>query len=116
MNRHSNDLRIRVISHVKNSNTVASTSRLFKVAISTIRKWVVEDNNNQLTTVKYYNPRKSKIDYHAFSNYIEQNPDKYYREIAEHFQCSKSLAHKLCHKLNITVKKNKPRLEKQIKL
>lgn len=116
MNRHSNDLRIRVVNHVKNNNTVASTSRLFNVSISTIRFWMVQDKDNTLPIVKESNPRSSRIDYEAFTAFIEENPDKYYREIAEHFKCSRSFAHKLCKKLLITVKKNKQHTKKLTKL
>lgn len=115
MNRHSNDLRIRVINHIKLDNTVAATSRLFKVAISTIRKWVIEDKLGNLTKVNHYRNKTSKIDYDQFVKLIEANPDLYYREIADHFHCSISLAHKLCTKLDITVKKNRQATEKLTK-
>jgi transposase-like protein len=113
MNRHSNDLRVRAIEYINSGNTVAKTSRVFHIAISTLRKWREEEKTGILLQPKQYVSMVSRIDTEALKSFIQDNSDMYYSEIAKHFQISKSQIHRICVRLGITVKKNKKYLKKQ---
>lgn len=114
MNRHSNDLRIRVVKHAK-LNGKLKTAKLFKIARQTVYDWLELDRQGKLKEVVKYQTRKSKLDYSKIEEFVNQHPDLYYREIGEHFHTSDENIRKILKKLNYTVKKNKRYTVKRIK-
>lgn len=106
MPRYSNDLRQRVVDFVKLGNSKTKTSKTFKISRPTIDSWVKLYEHGKLFEISQTKPGlPSRVDLTQFQEYINQNSDLYYREIAVHFKISKSQAHRLAQKLNITVKK-----------
>ena len=106
MSRYSNDLRQRVVDFAKQNNSKTKTSNTFRISRPTIDLWLKLDKEGKLEEVKdFHHGKLSSVDLNEFQEYINQNPDKYYREIGEHFNIGKSQAQRLAVKLNITVKK-----------
>ena len=97
--------RKRTLEYRQEGHTLEQTSKLFKVAIITIRKWekqLREEGNLKKHAVK--RPFR-KIDPDKLREHIKSNPDDYLREIAEVFNCSASGIRKALKKLKITRKK-----------
>lgn len=115
MKRHPNALRTRVVEFVKANKSKVLASKTFKVARQTVYEWMRLDSLGSLLEVNNYITRKSKINIEELTDYVNQNPDLYYTEIATHFKSSKSEIHYLLKKLNYTVKKNKRSTRKEIK-
>ena len=115
MKRHPNELRTRVVNFVKEGNSKSSAIKIFKIAKQTIYDWIKLDSNGKLTEINNYLTRKSKIDTVKLLDYVNNNPDLYYREIAEVFKSSKSEIQYLLKKEGITVKKNKRYIRKETK-
>jgi transposase len=87
-------------------NSKTKTSNTFKISRPTIDLWLKLDKEGKLDEVKdFHRGKTSGVDLVEFQEYINQNPDKYYREIGENFNIGKSHAQRLAVKLNITVKK-----------
>ena len=97
--------RKRTLEYRQEGHTLEQTSKVFKVAIITIRKWekqLREEGNLKKHAVK--RPFR-KIDPDKLREHIKFHPDDYLREIAEVFNCSESGIRKALKKLKITRKK-----------
>ena len=97
--------RKRTLEYRQEGHTLEQTSKVFKVAIITIRKWekqLREEGNLKKHAVK--RPFR-KIDPDKLREHIKSHPDDYLREIAEVFNCSESGIRKALKKLKITRKK-----------
>lgn len=116
MSRHSNDLRKRVITFFKSDKSKSLTAKTFQISRDTLDSWIKLDKENKLLETKQYRRGKlPKVDLDKFKEYIDNNSDKYYTEIAKVFNISKSQAHRyVTEKLGYTSKKNKPSTENQI--
>lgn len=102
---YSEDFRKRTIEYRKEGHTLEKTSEVFKVSITTIRKWekqLREEGNLKTKTPK--RPFK-KIAPDKLKKYIEEHPDAYLREIAEEFGCCINAVSKALKRLKITRKK-----------
>jgi len=104
---YSEDLRKRVVEYLEEGHTLENTKKVFKVGITTIRRWkeqLVELGNLKN---KPLNRTFKKIDPEKLSTYIDEHPDAYLREIAEVFSCSDEAVRKALGKLKITRKKRR---------
>ncbi len=100
--------RERVLEYRGEGYTLEETSRIFKAAISTIRKWEkqLEETGDLISKV----PERSfkKIDPVKFRAYVAEHPDAYQKEIAGAFKCSRAAVQKALKRLGITRKKRRP--------
>ena len=86
---------------------MTQTSKVFKVAINTIRNWEKQlKTEGNLEKHTFIRPFK-KIDPEKLRAYAKENPDAYLREIAEAFQCYQTAIRKALIRLKITRKKRR---------
>ena len=97
--------RRRTLEYRGEGHSLAQTSKVFKVAINTIRNWEkqlkTEGHLQKHTFVRTF----KKIDPEKLRAYVKENPDAYLREIAEAFQCCQTAIRKALKRLKITRKK-----------
>lgn len=89
----------------KNINLVVEA---FGVSRHTLFRWKrqLKETGNLASRRPTNRPRK--FDREQLLAYIEENPDKYLREIGEVFGCSDMAIHKALKRMNITLKKRPP--------
>lgn len=97
--------RERVIEYRQEGHTLEETSKVFKVAISTIRKWENQLKERGNLTPKVPKRSFKKIDPSKLKEYVAQHPDANQREIAREFGCALSAVQKALKRLKITRKK-----------
>lgn len=97
--------RERVLAYREEGHTLEESSKVFKVAISTIRKWDQRLKETGDLTPKVPERSFKKIDPSKLRAYVAQHPDAYQKEIAMDFGCSKSAVQKALKRLKITRKK-----------
>lgn len=100
------DFRKRVISYVQSGHSKKETCDLFGISTNTLYLW-----EKQLSKEGHLNrkpralsPRKLPLD--QLENYVQEHPDAFLKEIAEHFDCSISSVWSALKKLKITLKKD----------
>lgn len=106
--------RIRTLEYRREGHTLEQTSRVFKIAVITIREWekqLREEGNLRKHPVK--RPFK-KIDPEKLEQYVKANPDAYLREIASIFKCSETAISKALKRLKITRKKRPNTMKNKI--
>ena len=103
--------RIRTLEYRREGHTLEETSKVFKVAVVTIREWEKqlkeEGNLRQHTGIRPF----KKIDPKKLRDFIKARPDAYLSEIADEFGCSATAITKALKRLKISRKK-KPRVTK----
>lgn len=99
------DYKKRTIEYRKEGNTLESTRKVFKVAVSTIRKWEKQYESEEGFAKKPLNRGFKKIDPQKLAEHVEQQPDAYLREIAEVFDCNESAIRQALKREGITRKK-----------
>ena len=102
---YSTDYKHRTIEYRKEGNTLESTHQVFKVSISTIRKWEKQYDSEGGFKKKPLNRSFKKIDPEKLKAYLRQHPDAYLKEIAEEFVCNESAIRQAFKRLGITRKK-----------
>lgn len=103
--------RIRTLEYRREGHTLEQTSKIFKVNVSTIRKWEKRlKEEGSLANHEVKRPFK-KIDPEKLKAFIKDNPDAYLREIADLFKCCQTAIRKALKRLKITRKK-RPRIIK----
>ena len=107
--------RERTIEYRREGHTLEETKEVFKVAISTIRKWekMWEEKGN-LEPVKAKRTFK-KVDPEKLRAYVAEHPDAYQYEIAKAFGCSKSAIQKALDRLKITRKKRQRTMKSRMR-
>ena len=102
---YSEDARELVLKYRDNGHTLVETYKEFGISITTIRDWEhLRANNGSLAKrelnrgAKTYNPEKLQA-------YVDENPDAFLKEIAEHFGGSISGAFYALEREKITYKK-----------
>ena len=99
--------RRRTVEYRKEGHTLAQTSKVFKVHVSTITEWEKRlEKEGSLADREVKRPFK-KIDPEKLRLYIKDNPDAYLREIAEFFKCCPTAIRKALQRLKITRKKRR---------
>ena len=97
--------RIRTLEYRREGHTLEQTSKIFKVNVSTIRKWEKRlREEGSLADHELKRPFK-KIDPEKLKVYVENNQDAYLREIADVFKCCPTAIRKALQRLKITRKK-----------
>lgn len=99
--------RERTIEYRQEGHTLEETSKTFKVAISTIRKWEKQYKEEGDLAPKKAKRSFRKLDPAKLKAYVEEHPDAYQKEIAKELGCSRSNIQKAMARLKITRKKNK---------
>ncbi len=98
--------RERTIEYRQEGHTLEETSKVFKVAVSTIREWAkrLKEKGNLAPDT----PERSfkKIDPEKLKAYLAEHPDAYQWEIAKEFGCVQSAVGQALKRLNITRKKD----------
>lgn len=119
MPRYDNKFRQKVINYLKSDDKPSKSKviKTFQIARQTFYDWIELDRQGKLFTVK---PKKngfpSRVDLTELKKYVDNNPDKYYAEIANVFKISKSQVQRLItSKLGYTNKKNRRSTESQTK-
>jgi len=107
--------RERVIEYRQEGNTLEETRDVFKVSISTIRKWEIQLKEKGHLEKKELNRTHKKIDPQKLEQYIEEHPDAYLGEIAKVFNCSDTAVSKALKKLKITRKKKRQPTKSRIR-
>lgn len=97
--------RKRVIEYREEGDTLRETGKIFKVSISTIRKWESQLKEEGDLENKPLNRTYKKVDPEKLKDYINEHPDAYLKEIAEVFNCSTTAIIKAFKRLGITRKK-----------
>ena len=97
--------RERVIEYRKEGHTLEQTKEVFKVAISTIRKWERQLKEEGDLENKPLNRSFKKIDPEKLKAYVNEHPDAYLKEFAKEFNCSTTAIIKAFKRLGITRKK-----------
>jgi transposase len=118
MSRHSNDLRQRALDFFKSNKSKTTTAKTFQISRDTLDSWINLDEKGLLHEVRTGGKGvASKVDLKKLEEYVDNNPDKYYREIAKEFGIKKSQAQRLVtNKLGYTSKKNRKSIVKQMKV
>lgn len=107
--------RERVVEYHKENHTLEETHQVFKVAISTIRKWEKQLKEEGHLENKPLNRGYKKIDSEKLRKYVEEHPDAYQSEMAEVFGCCTSAIQQALKRLKITRKKKTTRYHEQKK-
>ena len=97
--------RERTIEYRQEGHTLEETSKTFKVAVSTIRKWEKQWKEKGDLTPKVPTRPWKKIDPEKLRTYVGEHPDAYQEEIAEEFHCCQSAVQKALKREKITRKK-----------
>jgi len=111
---YSLDLRKKVIAHRK-THTLQQTHEVFDISISTILDWENLLEKTGSLEKRALNRSHKKIDPIALSEYILEFPDAYLHEIGEHFRCSATAVFYALENQNITLKKLKFVIVRQMK-
>lgn len=112
---YSTDLREAVLNFIDGGNSIKAACQLFTVSRSSIQRWRVR--LNKAGTIKPKSRIKSpyKVSESALKAYIAAHPDAYLNEIAAHFNVSDSGISKALRRLNITRKKKRRSMLKEMK-
>ena len=102
---YSIDLRSRVIDFIREGHTQEETGTIFKVGVSTIKRWLALLSETGNLEKRPLNRSASKYDSEKLKTYIEENPDAFLKEIAEHFGGSITGAFYALEREKLTYKK-----------
>jgi len=102
---YSIDLRSRVIDFLREGHTQEETGTIFNVGVSTIKRWLTLLSETGNLEKRPLNRSASKYDSEKLKAYIEENPDAFLKEIAEHFGGSITGAFYALEREKLTYKK-----------
>jgi transposase len=97
----------RALSYVETGHTIRETSVVFRVSEKTISNWKRLRREKGDIRARPNSRSPHKLPDAELLSYIEANPDKYLREIGDHFGCSDVAVLYACRRLGITYKKTK---------
>jgi len=102
---HSEDIRERSLNYVSNGGKIKDAVKIFKISRSSFQRW----RSSKIKTGSIENkPRvvePYKINNYELLSYINEYPDAYIVEIAEHFSVTKGCISIALKRLNISRKK-----------
>jgi len=109
---YSIDTREMVLEYLKKGHTQEDAREELGVSISSITKWqrMLRETGSLADKERRRTPHKLPDE--ELKAYIAENPDAYYTEISEHFNCSAEGVRKACKRLGIT-RKIKTKLYKE---
>ena len=98
-----------IVSYLNNGHTEEEAKKEFCVSIPSMTRWqkMLRETGSLEDKEVQRNPRKLPDE--ELKAYIAENPDAYFTEIAEHFNCSGEGVRKACKRLGITRKKKTKR-------
>jgi len=91
---------------IDEGNTISATAAQFSIGETTIKRWKNLRNITGSLEKRPLNRGFKKIDPEKLIAYLEENPDAYQREIAEHFGCVQNAVFEALKRLGISRKKN----------
>ncbi len=106
MKSYGIDFRKRVINYVEAGHSKKETCQLFGISTNTLYLWEkqLKELGHLERQKRKPSPRKLPLD--KLEAFVNQHPDAFLREIAEHFDCSIPSVWAALKKLNITLKKD----------
>lgn len=108
--------RQRVVDFTMEGHTQEETSRIFKISITTIKRWVKQWKTEGNLEKKPLNRKFKKIDPEKLKKYVAEHPDAYLKEMAKEFNCCTAAIYFVLQKLKITLKKRRKFTEKEMKI
>jgi transposase len=103
---YSLDLRKKVINFLERTPNMSKASEYFGLNYNTVRAWFkAYKEENRLAPKEAYRQEPYKLNWEELRTFVEQNPDKYQAEYAEHFGVSRGQIGKVLKKLGFTHKK-----------
>jgi putative transposase len=106
-NAYSIDLRERVVGYVAQGGSREEASRIFRVGIATVQRWMALWRKGESIAPKIRKPYKPrKISKAALKQLIAERPDATLAELGQALNVSAVAVMKACKRLNITRKKN----------
>jgi transposase len=112
---YSVDLRNRVIDFVNKGNSQKKASVIFNVGTSTITRWLALLSEKGSLEKRPLNRSASKFESEKLNAYIEENPDAFLKDVAEHFGGSITGAFHALKREKITLKKKSLFIRKEMK-
>jgi len=112
--RYSNDLRKKAMDmHFIQKKEIREISELLNISYRTLQLWKrkYQENPNSLYKIIPSPGRRHRYDYEKLKEFVEENPDKYIREIQQEFFKANGLKasfggiHKALKKIGFTLKK-----------
>ena len=96
------------MEYVLEGHTQEETARVFKVGVTTIKRWRTSYEVTGSTGGGYTvaNRAAKKIDPEKLDAYMNEHPDAFLKEIAQAFSCCIEAARKALLRGNYTLKKN----------
>ena len=102
---YSVDTRKMVLDYLANGHTQEEAKRELGISVPSMTKWLKMLRETGSLEDKEPQRKPRKLQDEELKAYIAANPDAYFTEIAEHFNCSDEGVRKACKRLGITRKK-----------
>ncbi len=102
---YSKDLRVSLVEYLKEGNSQASASKIYKISTSTVNRWWLIYKNENRVSCKARGGSKGKIDPLSLAKFVEKNPDKTLSEIGLEFGIKASSVYYRLKSLNFSYKK-----------
>lgn len=103
--QYSLDLRERVIAYIKAGNDQKTTSKIFKISTSSVNRWWLRYQKENVIGPKPRLGSKGKINLQELKAYVEANEDKTLSEMSKLFKVSICAIYKRLKKLGFSYKK-----------
>ena len=103
---YSVDLRERVIAYLKEGNSQEETSIIFRVGVSTIKRWLALISETGSLEKRPLERSPRIFDSEKLNTYIEENPDVLLKDVAAKFNGSITGAFHALNREKLTLKKN----------
>jgi transposase len=110
---YSNDLRLRVIEHIKSGNSQKSAVTLFLIGRNTVSRWWTRYKEEGLLVSKPRGGSKGKINPAELEDYMKLHPDQTLEGIGKVFGVSDCAIHKRLKALGFRYKKKTLNIWKQ---
>jgi putative transposase len=105
---YSVDFRECVISYIESGGSRVSASKIFKVGVETVRRWIsLKKETGNVSPKSHGGGHPQKINLVKLKNYVDANPDKTLQEIGVKFSVSHVSIFSALKKLNYVSKKRR---------
>ena len=94
----------RAVEYHEEGNPIRQTAKIFGISPNTLSGWI-KQYRKEGKFVRKQRVYEHKITESELTEYLEENPDAYQSEIAEHFQTSQSTVNRALKRYKITRKK-----------
>lgn len=112
---YSYDLRIKALDFIEKGGSKVKASQIFGVTVQTLINWAKRKRLGNLTPNLTREKKPQKLETEKLKAYIEKNPDRYLREIAEEFGVTITAVFYACKRHKITLKKRRPSIKNGMK-